>query len=544
MTTTTDAATTRCVIYAAKSTADEHGSIDSQISECRQHAGRQGWQVDEPPHHDVKKSAYHGKRGPGLAAAKARAGQLAAEGEGDVVLLVYATDRLARGDGKEAPHLVEYLLEGTKGGYRIESVTENMGGEMALVLASLYGQRAHADSKVKGAHTSRGIRTRVEGGHYHGGVPPYGYTIERDRNDKADPGRLVVVPGKAAVVRRIFDAYLGGAGDRTIMLALNADGIPSPSGKQRWDHSQVANILRQPTYRGVLRVNGEEYAGRHEPIVDEATWQRAQVLRQARRAVSPRGPARPPAGAHLLTHGLLRCGTCGAAMRPRTLRHRGTEWYRCSARDETGGYHACTMRPVPRLAVDAALLDHFETMVFDLDATREQIRTAYDARLTENAQLRAACQRTLDDLAGQRQRIRADYRRGALDADAWKDFRTELDEEQAAAEAELAQLLERQRQIEAEEVNVDVEGELLGRLARLRQVVAGAVLDAEGLDGLRAAIATTFERIDLVVYDDKIFLLPYVRLEALATYQQPDDPEPLVGARPLPVPQTMGTAGT
>jgi hypothetical protein len=107
---------------------------------------------------DEARSAYSGSRGPGLAAAKARAAELAATGNADVVLLAFATDRFARADGRTAMHLVEHVLDGLKAGYRVEAVSEDIGGSMNLVLASLYGQRAHADSAAKSAHVRRGKR--------------------------------------------------------------------------------------------------------------------------------------------------------------------------------------------------------------------------------------------------------------------------------------------------------------------------------------------------------------------------------------------------
>ena len=39
-----------------------------------------------------------------------------------------------------------------------------------------------------------------------------------------------VVPEHAAIVRRIFDDYADGLSPRRIAAALNAEGIPSPSG--------------------------------------------------------------------------------------------------------------------------------------------------------------------------------------------------------------------------------------------------------------------------------------------------------------------------
>src|SRR5439155_19213313 len=127
----------------------------------------QGWTVDSE-FADEAVSGFKKSRGPQLVAAKTRAAELAAEGA-DVVLLVHVSDRLARGDGKTAAHLVEHVLDGLKAGYRIESATENLGGELGLVLASLYGTSAHADSRKKSEHTKRGKKAAAMRGRRNGG---------------------------------------------------------------------------------------------------------------------------------------------------------------------------------------------------------------------------------------------------------------------------------------------------------------------------------------------------------------------------------------
>ena len=121
---------TTAVIYAAKSTADERGSLESQTTACREHCERNGWDV-AGEYKDEAKSGYSGSRGDDLIAAKEHAARLAPGG--DVVLLVFASDRLARGDGTtKAAHLVEHVLDARKAGYRVEAVTEDIGGEMAI----------------------------------------------------------------------------------------------------------------------------------------------------------------------------------------------------------------------------------------------------------------------------------------------------------------------------------------------------------------------------------------------------------------------------
>src|SRR4051794_31114514 len=96
---------TAAIIYAAKSTEDTHGSIPTQIEDCRALADREGWRIVEEPFSDEGFSAYRGNRGPGLARAKE-----AAIANAPCVLVVQDLDRLARGAG-DRPGAADHLGE-------------------------------------------------------------------------------------------------------------------------------------------------------------------------------------------------------------------------------------------------------------------------------------------------------------------------------------------------------------------------------------------------------------------------------------------------
>src|SRR5436190_4096432 len=99
---------TRAVIYAAKSTEDKHGSIPTQLEDCRALAEREGWTV-EAEFSDEAFSAYSGNRGPGLASARERAAKLANE-HGRCILVAQDADRFARGSG-DAPGAADHVGE-------------------------------------------------------------------------------------------------------------------------------------------------------------------------------------------------------------------------------------------------------------------------------------------------------------------------------------------------------------------------------------------------------------------------------------------------
>lgn len=121
------------VIYAAKSTDDPRGSIETQITDCEAMAASESWGV-VGTYFDEAASAYHGNRGDGLTQAREHVARLAAE-HGKAVLVVQHSDRLSRGDGVCAAHLVEYVLWAMNTGVVIRSVQDDRGVEGELEMA-------------------------------------------------------------------------------------------------------------------------------------------------------------------------------------------------------------------------------------------------------------------------------------------------------------------------------------------------------------------------------------------------------------------------
>ena len=66
------------------------------------------------------------------------------------------------------------------------------------------------------------------------------------------PGTYEIVPAEADVVRRIYRQYLEGYSPKMIAEGLEADGICTPAGGDRWYPSTVASILENEKYCGDL----------------------------------------------------------------------------------------------------------------------------------------------------------------------------------------------------------------------------------------------------------------------------------------------------
>ena len=232
--------------------------------------------------------------------------------------------------------------------------------------------------------------------------------------------------------------------------------------------------------------------GNHEPIIDRETWEQAETLRKARVRTHKRG--RQSAGVHLFRKGVLRCGECGGSMVPRSSRNRNGslhESYRCYEhwRDPT----VCGMKPVARAEVDAAVYAYFEQVGLDVEGTRKQLADARDRKLSEARALLAAAESEGQAAAERLERIKRDYANGELSAAEWRDFRSELEPEAAAAEAEAKRLREQLAEAERNSALEDVEVGVLTKLAHIRAAIAGEASDREGVDSARAALLRLFD---------------------------------------------------
>jgi DNA invertase Pin-like site-specific DNA recombinase len=478
-------ASSAAVVYAAKSTEDRHGSLPTQLADCRAMALREGWDV-VGEYQDEGFSAYKGNRGPALEAAKRKAAEIASQ-RGGCMLVAQHSDRFARGAGDRpgaAAHLAEVFFEMRRLGVRLRSVQDDANLDNPLLVAMI-GERNTEDSKRKSLSTRAGMERRAKSGKHHGGLVPFGYR-------HGGEACLIVVPHHAEIVRRIYREFLAGKSQAAIARDLDRENVTTARGG-KWHQGTVSAILRNPVYKGEVRFDDQTFPGHHEPIVSAETWEQAATLCEA--ASRTRGRGRRPAGRHLFTKGMLRCGECGEAMVPRADPNRAgppSEVYYCYGR-KRGGTDFCSTTPLRRSMIDTAVYSYFEQVGLDVEATRAELAAAVDARVREIRSLRKGAERDEREASECLARVRRHFKKGKLSPDDWVEFREELTDELEAATAKLARLRDQERQVvEGSELR-DVEEETLRLLAEVRHMIAGRVNRAQGIDGVRAALLQLFD---------------------------------------------------
>jgi DNA invertase Pin-like site-specific DNA recombinase len=462
------------VLYAAKSTEDNRGSIPSQLADGRNFACEEGLEV-VAEYSEQEVSAYKGNRGPELAAALEHVERIKG------TLVAQHSDRLARGDGKRARHLVEIALWARKVGVEIRCVQDPSTFEN-LVLAAVMGERNMEDSRRKSAAVVAGMARRRASGRPLGGRS-IGFTWKRNSDDERE---IVPDPKTVPIVRRIYAEYLAGRPQLQIARALNADGIPTVRGG-KWKPEVIRTILKNPLYAGLIRDGDELIEGRHEALVSRQEWEKAQNMRSAEKKVRP--PGRPPLGRHLFRKGFLRCGLCGESMFTRTERNADGslyETYRCH-----GHYldpDSCSMAPLRRQPIDAAVYAYFEQVGLDEEATRTYLTEAIERRAAEVQALLSDAEAEAEAAAERLARVKGHFAGGELTVAEWRELREDLEPEAEASAAERERLKLQLASVKAGPDLSTAEAELQDQLARVCAAVRAGVEDESGIEAVRAAL--------------------------------------------------------
>jgi site-specific DNA recombinase len=168
--------------------------------------------------------------------------------------------------------------------------------------------------------TAEGVERRVRTGLFSGWAP-YGYDNYRENGR----GLVRVNREEANNVRRIFDlyAYHQHSLDNLVSTLRNEGRLYSEKHPD-FVRSKLYSILTDRSYIGEIKFRGEWVEGKHEHIVDLATFDRVQVLlgnKSHHRHQSVYGS------------GLIVCGHCGRPILCETKYKRGREYqyYRCSS---------------------------------------------------------------------------------------------------------------------------------------------------------------------------------------------------------------------
>lgn len=185
---------------------------------------------------------------------------------------IYNISRLAR----DTMLFLKICRELDRHKIKLVSASESMEDRTVTTVLSAFSERERVQLSN---HVAYAVREQAQRGLVTQ-QPPIGYT----RRDG-----ILYPDHNAETVRRIFREYVSGQTTFQIASGLARDGIPSPYGKPTWRNKSIRAILSRRTYIGEIEISETRdpvgrvrpaiiTAGKHEPLIDSATWEVAQRL--------------------------------------------------------------------------------------------------------------------------------------------------------------------------------------------------------------------------------------------------------------------------
>ena len=263
-------------------------------------------------------------------------------GRGVTAILCYKIDRLAR-NLSDFAQIVEEL------GVEIISATEQLPDNAAgRLMGNVQAAFAKYFSEQLSERVALGLETAARSGRWPS-LAPCGY-----RNVHKG---LEVDPVLGPMVVELFGRYARedvGISELTEWAARR--GLRSRYGGSL-ERSAIHKILRNPFYHGLVQWRGSVHKGVHEPIVDQALFDRVQEKLT--------GKVGPRASAHEFVYrGLLVCGYCGCHLTASLVKGRYV-YYHCSrskGKCEQPFYREEAIAGRLRVVVDGL---HVETTILD-----------------------------------------------------------------------------------------------------------------------------------------------------------------------------------
>ena len=395
-------------IYARVSSQrqKEEDTIASQTSLLREYAQAHDYWV--APERVFQDEGYSGSllQRPGLE----RLRDLAAEGQIQAVL-IYAPDRLSRKYAYQILLLEEFARQGVEVVF-LKAVAAQTPEERLLV--QFQGMIAEYERAQIAERSRRGKRHRAQQGCLNvlSGAP-FGYRYVP--KSEGTPAAYVVQESEAAIVREVFALYTQEQWSiGAIARRLQERGVPTRTGKCRWERSTIWGMLRNPAYRGTACFGKTEVCerqritrrlrqrGGYSPrpsqrrrapehwiemavpgLVEPATFALAQERLAQNKRFATRHAKTPT-----LLQGLLVCGQCGYAIyrttQPTSKQNLG--YYRCGGSEghRHPGGPVCSCRPIRQDYLDELVWREIVELLASPEWIRAEIQRRLQAEMTSD----------------------------------------------------------------------------------------------------------------------------------------------------------------
>lgn len=249
----------------------------------------------------------------------------------------------------------------------------NTGSMESELMLSILSSLAESESVSISENEKWSIRKRYQNGTFIISYPPYGYANVN--------GEMVIVPGEAEVVKRIFADCLAGIGTYTIAKKLNAENVPTrKNGK--WHGGTVNGILTNEKYTGDVLFQKTYTDGNfnrhtnygevdqffcqnhHEAIISYEDFEKTQAVLAQRAAEKGNGTNTSKYQNRYTLSGKIVCGECGTTFKRRTHYKPSGNYIAWTCGQHIENKHVCSMLYVEEAAIHDAFVNMINKLVF------------------------------------------------------------------------------------------------------------------------------------------------------------------------------------
>jgi site-specific DNA recombinase len=395
-------------------------------------------------------------------------------------LYVHSPDRLAR----KYAYQVVLMEEFDKHGVEVIFVNHDLQHQTpeGNLLLQMQGMIAEYERAKILERTRRGRRFAARQGRVSVlGHAPYGYRYV-SKHDGDGEARYDIVLEEARLVREMF-TWVGmeGLSLGQVVRRLAERGVPTQSGKARWDRATIRGILINPAYVGTARYGKTRLLPRNTPL--RPARGRPEVPRRAKVArptsLDEQEPIPVPAlvsqdlfeavaealeenrrryreqkqGAGHLLSGLLVCHCCGSAYcgrrQPRVSDSQPYVYYRCIGTDKYrhGGEAICDNKSVNGARLEETVWVDVCSLLQDKDRLRRELERRLEPP-AEEAFDRSHWDRSITQLKRRMARLIDAYENGWLDK---ADFEPRIRRTKERLAREEESLAQRDRETASEE---------------------------------------------------------------------------------------------
>ncbi|WP_342270614.1 recombinase family protein [Rickettsia endosymbiont of Orchestes rusci] len=221
-----------------------------------------------------------------------------------IALVADKLDRIQRNQ-RETPILDELIRQGK---LELHCVTEGyvINQESGAHSIMMWGMRvvfARAHTDLISENVKKSFKQKVEVYGEWCGAAPIGYLNKRDDKGRGD---IIIDPIHGNIVKKMFEAYASGVYTLSEMVKKGKEwGLRSKKGNYI-TKSSLYEMLQNPFYYGEMRVKGELWTHRYEPLITKETFKTCEAIRM--------GWNKKPfqyRGKEFLFRGILKCAVTG-----------------------------------------------------------------------------------------------------------------------------------------------------------------------------------------------------------------------------------------